>query len=139
MSKVVAVVGSRKFKHLERVTAYVDSLDWDTIVISGGADGPDSAAIKAAEERGMVTKVFPVDKTGLPPYPEGRAEFRRRAYARNLVIAQECDEMVAFWDGVSGGTKHVFRAAQDMGKKVTVNLDQLDITMVANKEAKDAK
>ena len=118
----VAIVGSRKYRPLAWVWYYVASLADDDIVISGGAPGPDAEAEKAAKARGLAFEPYYIDKTGLPPFgtPEAKAEFTRRAYARNTLIAQACDRMVAFWDGKSGGTKHAMDEARKLGKPVDV-------------------
>ncbi len=42
----VAIVGSQGYKHLQRVIDYVRSLPLDTIIVSGGAVGPDGHALR---------------------------------------------------------------------------------------------
>ena len=116
----VAIVGSRKLPQsaLDKVTAYVQGMLEDTWIISGGAEGVDITAERAARYMGFPVTVFAVGKVGLPPYPEGKSEFRDRAFARNLRIAEECDRMVAFWDGKSGGTWNAMEHAKCLGKPV---------------------
>jgi len=116
----LAVVGSRNFRYLSKVENELRNWPRDTTIISGGARGVDAEAKVSALLYGMPYLEFPVDKKGLPPYPSGRGEFARRAYARNTLIAEACDEMVAFWDGKSGGTKHAIKEARRLGKHVKV-------------------
>ena len=116
----VAIVGSRKFGRERTVRLYVDTLNQEDTVVSGGAEGPDSWAESRARWRGMRCIIYPVGKVDLPPYPEGRAEYGRRAYARNTLIAQECDRLVAFWDGESRGTENTIDEVRRLGKPVEV-------------------
>ncbi len=109
----MGVVGSRKFSNEDVVRVYIRRLPLDTVIVSGGAAGPDTWAVDEARKRGMPEPiVHHVDRTGLPPYPKGRAEFRKRAFARNQKIVDDSDALAAFWDGKSGGTKDSIKRAQ---------------------------
>lgn len=118
----VAIVGSRRFRDLSLVRDYVKRLPAGDTVVSGGASGVDSVAEYSAKFSGYPVITFPVDKSGLPPYgtEESRIEYARRAYRRNQLIAENCDRLVAFWDGKSGGTADVIRRAEALGKPVEV-------------------
>lgn len=106
MAYRVAIVGSRDFPGEIVVREYVRMLPKDTVIVSGGARGVDSWAAEEAEKRGMPKPtIYPVSADGLPPYPLGRSEFRRRAFERNKKIALDCDWLVAFRSlGKSTGT-----------------------------------
>lgn len=41
-------------------------------------------------------------------------------FKRNVQMAKYADALVAFWDGVSSGTKHMIETAQKMGLDVRV-------------------
>ena len=41
-------------------------------------------------------------------------------FKRNVQMAEYADALVAFWDGVSFGTKHMIETAQKMGLDVRV-------------------
>lgn len=114
----VAIVGSRKFKSPDLVRNYVNSLDDDDTVVSGCAEGPDTIAENVAKRRGLHVSLYPVKTDDLGYFPEGRQHFRERAFKRNRKIADECDRMVAFWDGVSRGTTNAMKQAAAAGKKV---------------------
>jgi predicted Rossmann fold nucleotide-binding protein DprA/Smf involved in DNA uptake len=105
----VAVVGSRGFGALDLVTAYVNQLSMDDIVVSGGADGVDKTAEEAAIARGMKTIIFPA---------KWKEYGRSAGFRRNLHIVEEADRVVAFWDKKSKGTKHTIDIARKMGKPV---------------------
>ena len=106
----IAIIGSRKFKSLKMVSDYVKTLPRGTIVISGGARGVDSVAANMARFEGF--QVIEI----IPNWNDGH----QAGYARNTLIAEECDRMVAFWDGESKGTKDSIEKCQALGKEVQV-------------------
>lgn len=91
----VAVIGSRGL--------WVDNLgDYlppeVTEIVSGGAKGIDTCARQYAQEHDLKLTEF------LPDYPRyGRGA----PLKRNLEIIAYADQVLAFWDGNSSGTKHV--------------------------------
>jgi len=102
----VAVIGSRTLE----VPDLEKYLPPDvTEIVSGGARGVDSSARKYARDNGIEIVEF------LPDYNR----FGRIApLKRNLQIIEYSDIVLAFWDGVSRGTKYVI----DNCKKQGVNL-----------------
>jgi len=106
----VAIVGSRDFEELSLVHDFVAKLPPDCTVISGGARGVDRVAAVAAKMRGLRLIEHPAD------WSKGRGA----GFARNTLIAQECDLMVAFWDGGSRGTAHAMQEAARFGRPVHV-------------------
>lgn len=107
-NKKVAIVGSRKYGELGRVREYVRRLPDGASVISGGAPGVDSAAEDEARLMGIhVTQVRP-DYDSHPPHIA--------PIVRNSRIVELCDELVAFWDGESGGTWDAISKAKRAGK-----------------------
>ncbi len=107
----VAIVGSRKYARLDLVVDYVGALPPGTVVISGGAIGPDLAAEATATGHGLDTVVI------LPDWARhGRAAGPRR----NQEIVAAADAVVAFWDGTSPGTRWTMRFAVEAGKTLTV-------------------
>lgn len=111
----VAVVGSRTYKNLAQVTAYVESLPLSTVIISGGAKGVDKTAENEARRRGMNLKVYLPDYNA---YPGNLAPL-----FRNQDIVDNSDRVVAFWDGESSGTRHTITLARNKGIPVLVFLD----------------
>lgn len=112
----VGIVGSRGFADLSAVAAYVRGLPPGTTVVSGGAQGVDSVAEKEAERLGLATEIYRVDTVGV----SSRGEFARRAHARNQIIVDVSDRLVAFWDGQSRGTADTIRRAGEASKEVEV-------------------
>lgn len=107
----VAIVGSRDYPNMRAVREYVASLPRDTVIVSGGARGVDSVAVEEAKRLGMPTEVHPADWN-----THGKAA----GFIRNADIVAAADEVVAFWDGESRGTKHTIDLAKKAGKSVGI-------------------
>ena len=107
----LAVIGSRDFPRFDMARWHVSRLPDDTIIVSGGARGVDQVAVEAAVDRGLDVEVY------LPDY--GRYG-RGAPLVRNDEIVEACDEVLAFWDGESRGTKYTIDRAVRAGKPVEV-------------------
>jgi hypothetical protein len=107
----VAVIGSRQFPYPDAVASYIATLPSNTVIVSGGANGVDSWAEQAARNRRLFVKVFPAD---------WNTYGKSAGFRRNADIVNACDELTAFWDGVSRGTAHSVELARKAGKPVTV-------------------
>jgi len=108
----VAIVGSRHFSVLPRVTEYVNALPRGSSVITGSASGVDAAATKAARDSGVPVRVLAASFEELAD-PKKSAE-------RNQRLVEACDVLVAFWDGSSKGTRGTIDRALESGKEVHV-------------------
>ena len=108
----VAIVGSRHFPDLARVESYVGTLPGGTRLVTGSASGVDAAATRAARERGLSVQVVPAS------FEEARDQ--QAAAARNQRLIDQCDVLVAFWDGASAGTRATVERALDSGREVHV-------------------
>lgn len=104
----LAVVGSRTFTDFEFMKQILDYHPC-THIISGGAKGADTLAKRYAAEKGISMKEFPAD---------WNTHGKSAGYIRNKQIVDACDEVVAFWDGESKGTKHTMTLAEEAGKPV---------------------
>ena len=107
----VAVIGSRGWPNRAVVRRFVDRLPEGTVVVSGGARGPDSWAVERAKERGLQTVVHPAD---------WKKHGKSAGMKRNKSIAEDCDFLAAFWDEVSQGTAHTVTLVQRMDKPYVV-------------------
>jgi hypothetical protein len=107
----LAVVGSRDFPDLDWVSYEVSQLLADTILISGGARGVDSVAEDAARAVGLTVRVYK---------PDWKKYGKGAGFIRNKQIVDDCDELWAFWDGRSKGTKHSIDLALKADKPVTI-------------------
>lgn len=91
----VAVIGSRNLEVTD-LKAYLPK--GVTEIVSGGARGIDTCARRYAYLNGLKLTEF------LPDYKKyGSAA----PLKRNLLIIDYADEVIAFWDGSSHGTKYV--------------------------------
>ena len=89
MSKFISWL---RHKHKKRVET----------IVSGGATGADTYAQEYAEDNGLRFVLHEPMKS--KPSPQ-------RFFDRNQLIANECDYMLALWDGSSRGTRDVVRRA----------------------------
>jgi predicted Rossmann fold nucleotide-binding protein DprA/Smf involved in DNA uptake len=110
----MAVVGSRSFDDQELLERTLDdqcrAVHIDKIV-SGGARGADALAEIWADRCGIQTQIF---------LPDWDRHGRSAGFIRNRLIVENCDELVAFWDGKSRGTLHSIELARSMNKSVLV-------------------
>ena len=104
----LAIIGSRGL-HIDDLYPYVPKNT--TEIISGGARGIDRCAEEYANKHGLKLTVF------LPDYKKYK---RGAPLIRNKKIIEASDEVIAFWDGESKGTKHVIDLCKKTGKKVSV-------------------
>lgn len=110
-SNRIAIVGSRDFADRAAVRQFVWEQERTTVIVSGGARGVDSAAVDEAKRLGMPYEVH------LPDWNK----FKKWAgIQRNRTIVANADEVVAFWDGSSRGTKSTIDMAREAGKPVRV-------------------
>jgi hypothetical protein len=109
----IGIVGSRCRTDREAIEAYIGQLASDTVVVTGGAQGPDQWAEKAARTRGLAVAVHKPDLEGAVT----RWQMTDRYYARNQRIVNDSDLIVAFVapDRV-GGTEDTIRRATRAGK-----------------------
>ncbi len=110
----VAIVGSREGVDLERVRRFVRTLPKDVVVVSGGARGVDAAAESEAKRCGLKVVVL---------LARWKQYGRSAGFRRNEELAaylEKGDRLVAFWNGVSNGTRHVVECVQRRGISVEV-------------------
>jgi predicted Rossmann fold nucleotide-binding protein DprA/Smf involved in DNA uptake len=113
----IAIVGSRRRTDRESVVACVAELAPDTVVVTGGARGPDQWAEEAGLARGLAVVACKPDLAGV----RGRWEAAERHYARNQRIVDEADRIIAFVaPDRRGGTEDTIRRAECAGKPVDV-------------------
>lgn len=106
----VAIVGSRTWKDAASIAAVVDALPPGTVVVSGAAPGADRLAAQLARARGLEVVAI-------------RADWRRGRHAgmlRNVEVIAQADQVIAFWDGRSPGTKNAIRLARQARKPLRV-------------------
>lgn len=108
----VIIAGSRNFPYGTEVIDQVWKYSGYHIneLVSGGAKGVDSVAIRAAHGK------IPI-KTFLPDWEKyGKAA----GPIRNREMAEYADALIAIWDGESKGTKNMIAEMEKLGKPVFV-------------------
>ncbi len=122
----IAIVGSRRYTRMDHFRTILDPimlshLETGVMLVSGGAIGADSLAEQYAEETYTPIVVY------LPLWDRyGKAA----AYIRNKKIIDSCDEVIAFWDMKSQGTKMSIELATQAGKPIKiVNIRELLIRL----------
>ena len=104
----IAVIGSRGLI-VRDLEIYLP--EETTEIVSGGARGVDTSARYYAHKNGLKLTEF------LPDYNKyGKIA----PLMRNLEIIDYADEIYAFWDGTSRGTKYVIENCRRKKKKVHV-------------------
>ena len=99
----LAIIGSRNCPPVD-IASYLPFVP-DTIV-SGGAKGADTYAKEYALKNDIPIIEF------LPDYQKYG---RKAPLLRNLQIVDNCDFLLAFWDGTSRGTKFTIDYAEKRG------------------------
>ena len=109
----IAVVGSRTFDNYQLVEEKLNGIRKinDFIIITGGAIGVDKLAEHYAKENNVSKVIFSPDKN-----KHGKDANRKR----NTQIVSAADIIVAFWDGVSKGTKAILELAKKSKKEVVI-------------------
>ncbi len=102
----IAVVGSRTFDNYELLCLELDKLEV-TEIISGGAAGADSLGEKYAVECEIPIKIFK---------PDWNRYGKKAGMIRNSDIVDNCDILIAFWNGHSNGTKDSINKAKIVNK-----------------------
>ena len=110
----LAIIGSR-WLMINDIQKYIPNRV--TEIVTGGAKGVDYCAKKFALSRKIKVTEF------LPDY---KRYGRFAPLQRNLKIIDYSDEVLAFWNGKSRGTKFVIENCEKSGKKLTVIIQNRD-------------
>ena len=106
----VAVIGSRGLT-VDNLEKYLP--DDTTEIISGGARGVDASAREYAQRHGLKLTEY------LPEY----SKYGRSApLKQNITITENADLVLAFWDGLSRGTKYVIDNCKKRNIPVEIHL-----------------
>ena len=113
----VIVAGSRTatWAHVIEAMRTAEFVKEITCVISGGARGADSHGEEVARRKGWEILRFPAqwDKFG-----------KSAGYRRNEEMAEHADALIATWDGLSPGTRHMIETARKKGLRLHVHIFQ---------------
>lgn len=115
MALKLIIAGSRTFSDYEYLCKTLNAIltDYDIeCVLCGMAKGADTLGEKWAKENNITVEY----------YPANWDEYGKSAgYKRNVMMAEDANALVAFWDGKSIGTKHML----DIAKKNDLNVFQV--------------
>lgn len=115
--KKLAVVGSRTFDDKNRLyDILTKNRDRIKLIVSGGAEGADTLAVEWAKEFGMPYLVFPA----MWRDPITKVFDRGAGFRRNRWIVEYSDTVMAFWDGISGGTANTLKIAEQLNRPVKI-------------------
>lgn len=103
------VIGSRSFNDYNLLCNILSNYSIDEI-ISGGAKGADSLAIKYAKDNNIKFIEY------YPDWSKGN----HAGFLRNQQIVDASDIIIAFWDGKSNGTRDSIKKAKQQNKLVIV-------------------
>ena len=104
----IAIIGSRNLE-VGNLEKYLP--DNVTEIVSGGAIGIDTCAENFAKQNGIKLTAFK---------PEYEKYGRGAPLKRNLQIIDYSDMVIAFWDGVSRGTKYVIDNCKKRNKPIKI-------------------
>lgn len=103
MTKRLAIVGSRDCPTIE-ISSYLPFVP--SAIVSGGAKGADTIAKEYAVKN---------DITIIEYLPKYEIYGRKAPLMRNIQIVENCDYLLAFWNGTSRGTKFTIDYASRRG------------------------
>ena len=106
----VAVVGSRDINDYDWISNILKDYPI-TEVVSGGAAGVDSLGARYATEHNLKLTVF---------YPDWKLYGKSAGFIRNKLIVDHADQVLAFWNGKSTGTKHSIDYAHKTKKPYSI-------------------
>ena len=109
------IAGSRNITDIRLLEMVVEESGFEiTEVVCGGARGVDDLGRKWAGNGNRIpVKMFPAKWD----------EFGKSAgYRRNVEMADYSEALIALWDGVSRGTKHMIDIATKKGLKIYVRV-----------------
>lgn len=110
----LAIVGSRTFNNydlLEKSITQIYDLSHITGIVSGGAYGADTLGEQFANNHSIPLLV---------KKPNWSVYGKKAGFLRNKEIVNDADEIIAFWNGISRGTKITIDCANKVNKKVTI-------------------
>ncbi len=135
----IAVVGSREFflipddKNLKLIVDYaktnfaheilINEFSEGDILVSGGAKGADmfaEATIDDWNEKAYAYSKNPKKWEKIVFKPDWDRYGKKAGFLRNILIINEADKVIAFWDGTSKGTKHSIDLAIKQDKPLDI-------------------
>ena len=115
MGVTAGIVGSRSFDNYDYFDCILNT-PWCPVrciskIITGGAEGTDTLAMRYAKDDGIKCEVYK---------PDYEQHGNRAPHIRNRAIVEDSDVILAFWDGKSKGTLSTIKQATAMGVAVHI-------------------
>ena len=109
----VVIAGGRDFSDYGALNRALESIEFpeEIIIISGGAKGADSLGERYARDNKLKCERYPAD---WGTYGKAAGPIR------NKRMCNVCDVIIAFWDGISPGTRNMIGQGRDAGKPTVV-------------------
>lgn len=108
----LSIIGSRTFNDYFLLKEILDPYtECISLVVSGGAKGADTLGEKWAKDNNIPTLIFK---------PDWEKYGKRAGWVRNVDIIDNCDGVLAFWDGISKGTNHSIELAKEKNKMLRI-------------------
>lgn len=108
----IIIAGSRTFNDYSLLENVLNqTLPFITEVVSGTAKGADQLGERWAYKNNIKIKQF---------YPDWKTLGKSAGIKRNKDMADYADAVIAFWDGISVGTKHMIDFAKSKNLKVKI-------------------
>ena len=110
---IYAVIGSRGITDVDFICSVLDTFNDITLIVSGGARGVDTIGADYCKHiLGIEPLIF------RPEYDKYSSKVA--PMKRNKTIIDNCQAVIAFWDGESKGTLDAMKTARAQGKQVFV-------------------
>ena len=110
----LAIVGCRDYNNKKFIFDSIKkeyNINEITCIISGGCSGVDNIAEEFARENNIKTIIYK---------PNWKLYGRAAGPIRNKLIIEDCDQVLAFWDNKSKGTKSSIDIANSLEKKIII-------------------
>jgi hypothetical protein len=107
----LAVIGSKEFHDYHFLKTALNKISGITTIVSGAAEGTDKMAARYALEYNIKLLEFP------PDFENFGTEAN---HIRDRRIVENCDFIIAFWDGKCEGTKYTLDYAKEKGIDVSI-------------------
>lgn len=127
----IIIAGGRNFEHYillkMKMNEILKNVQDEITIISGGAKGADLLGEKYAKEKGYKIKRIEADWDNInvagaiiKTNNYGKSYNANAGPQRNEKMANISDALVAFWDGISPGTKNMIGLAKTKGLNVRI-------------------
>lgn len=108
------IAGSREGVTMKDLEEALSRIHWrPSVVISGGARGADRLGVTWAVKNRVPYEMY---------HAQWALHGRAAGFIRNVDMAGAADALIAIWDGVSPGTRHMIKTARERELLVHVKL-----------------